>query len=65
MASREELTRRVHAAIDRRAEQIVAIGERIRTTPELGFKEERTARLVEETFRGLGLPARAGLAFSG
>jgi metal-dependent amidase/aminoacylase/carboxypeptidase family protein len=63
--SRDELTRRVHAAIDRRAEEIVAIGEQIRRTPELGFKEERTARLVEETFRRLNLPARTGLAFTG
>jgi amidohydrolase len=65
MASRRELTRRVHAAIDRRAEEIVALGEQIRKTPELGFKEERTARLVEETFRRLGLASRAGLAFTG
>jgi amidohydrolase len=65
MSSRDDLTRRVHAAIDRRAEEIVALGEQIRKTPELGFKEERTARLVEETFRLLGLAARPGLAFTG
>jgi amidohydrolase len=55
----------VHAAIDRRAEQIVALGEQIRRAPELGFKETRTARLVEETFGRLGLTARTGLAFTG
>ena len=63
--TREELTRTVHAAIERRAEEIVALGEQIRKTPELGFKEERTARLVTETFRRLGLAPRTGLAFTG
>jgi amidohydrolase len=63
--TKEELTRRVHAAIDRRAGEIIALGEQIRKTPELGFKEERTARLVEETFRRLELAPRTGLAFTG
>src|SRR5207247_9722650 len=36
-----------------------------RRHPELGFKEVRTARLVEETFRKLGLAPRAGLALTG
>jgi metal-dependent amidase/aminoacylase/carboxypeptidase family protein len=63
--TRDELTRTVHAAIERRAEEIVALGEQIRKTPELGFKEERTARLVTETFRRLGLAPRTGLAFTG
>jgi amidohydrolase len=63
--TKEELRRRVHAAIDRRAGEIIALGEQIRKTPELGFKEERTARLVEETFRRLELAPRTGLAFTG
>ena len=42
-----ELKRRLYEAIDRRAEAIVGIGERIRRHPELGFKEHRTARLVD------------------
>src|SRR5881396_1527439 len=52
-------------AIDRRAEEIVGIGERIRRHPELGFKEVKTARLVEETFASLGLAPRTGLALTG
>ena len=43
------LKQRVYAAIDARADEIVALGERIRKNPELGFKETRTAALVEET----------------
>src|SRR5687767_8140119 len=60
-----ELKQRVFAAIDRRAEEIVGLGERIRKHPELGFKEVKTARLFEETLGGLGLKPRAGLAMTG
>src|SRR5207245_3166838 len=52
--TREEL-KRVHAAIERHAEAIVAIAEQIRRHPELGFKEWKTAALVEAEFRRLGL----------
>src|SRR5881296_793911 len=60
-----ELKERVYAAIDRRAEEIVGLGERIRKQPELGFKEIKTARLVEDTLAGLGLKPKAGLALTG
>src|SRR5438105_1801795 len=60
-----ELKQRVYAAIDRRAEEIVGLGERIRKRPELGFKEVKTARLVEDTLGGLGLKPKAGLALTG
>src|SRR5256712_7175607 len=63
--TKNELKERVYAAIDRRAEEIVGLGERIRKHPELGFKEVKTARLVEETFAGLGLNPKAGLALTG
>jgi amidohydrolase len=63
--TKDELKRRVHAAIDSRAEEIVRIGERIRSHPELGFKEVRTAGLVAETFARLGLAPRSGLAITG
>ena len=63
--TKTELMRSVHAAIDRRAEEIVALGERIRRQPELGFKEFKTARLVEDTMRAMGLAPRGGLAITG
>ncbi len=62
---REELRRRVYAAIDRRAEEIIGIGERIAGHAEMGFKEIKTARLVSETLQGLGLARRTGLAMTG
>src|SRR2546428_7653301 len=63
--TKNELKQRVYQAIDKRAEEIVGLGEQIRKNPELGFKEEKTARLVEETFGGLGLSAKSGLALTG
>ncbi len=63
--TRAELKQRVDAAIDRRAEEIIGLGERIRKNPELGFKEVKTARLVEETFGKLGLAPTGGLAMTG
>lgn len=63
--TRDELERQVLAAIDRRAEEIIDLGEAIRRHPELGFKEVKTARLVEETFARLGLAPRTGLAITG
>ena len=63
--TRAELKQRIDAAIDRRAEEIIGLGEQIRKNPELGFKEVKTARLVEETFGKLGLTPRGGLAMTG
>src|SRR5437764_6943505 len=63
--TKNELKGPVYAAIDRRAEEIVRLGERIRKHPELGFKEVKTARLIEETLAGIGLKPKAGLALTG
>src|SRR2546430_3521379 len=63
--TKDELKRRVWEAVDRRRAEIIGLGEQIRRHPELGFKEVRTARLVEETFKKLGLAPRSGLALTG
>jgi amidohydrolase len=63
--TKNELKQRVYQAIDKRSEEIVTLGEQIRKNPELGFKEVKTARLVEETFSRLGLSAKSGLAMTG
>ena len=62
---KNELKTRIFEAIDRRADDIVGVGDRIRQHPELGFKEVKTARLVEETFGKLGLGPKPGLALTG
>jgi len=63
--TKAELKQRLYEAIDGRAEAIVGIGERIRRHPELGFKEHRTARLVDEQLHALGLATKTGLAHTG
>ncbi|MCI0546815.1 MAG: amidohydrolase [Candidatus Rokubacteria bacterium] len=65
MATRDEIKRAVCAAIDRRAEKIIGLGEAIRKQPELGFKEVKTARLVADTLREIGLEPKDGLALTG
>lgn len=59
------LKQRVLAAIDARRDEIIAIGEKIRVNPELGYKEHNTAALVEEVYRQLGLEYTSGLAITG
>ena len=61
----DALKKRVHDAIERRSEEIIRLGEEIRRNPELGFKEVKTAALVEETFRKVGLQPKGGLALTG
>jgi amidohydrolase len=65
MPTREDVKRAVCEAIDHAGERIIALGEQIRRDPELGFKEFKTARLVEETLGSLGLKPQAGLAVTG
>jgi metal-dependent amidase/aminoacylase/carboxypeptidase family protein len=65
MPSQVEIKRQVCEAIDRRADQIISLGETIRRNPELGFKEVKTARLVEHTLKELGLSPQTGLALTG
>src|SRR5512132_1726604 len=65
MTTKKELKDSVCKAIDRNAERIIGLGERIRRQPELGFKEFKTARLAEETLDELGLKPRSGLALTG
>jgi metal-dependent amidase/aminoacylase/carboxypeptidase family protein len=62
---KNKLKASVCAAIDRRRERIIGLGEAIMDDPELGFKEFRTAALVSETFSELGLHCEKELAITG
>lgn len=63
--TKEELKRRCLANIDENKDKIIALGEDIFAHPELGFKEERTSRLVRETFDRLNIPHQDNLAITG
>jgi amidohydrolase len=65
MPTRDDVKRTVCETIDRQSEKIVKVGETIRKNPELGFKEFKTSRLVEETMREIGLEPKGGLALTG
>ena len=65
MPTRDDIKRAVCETIDRQSEKIVKVGETIRKNPELGFKEFKTSRLVEETLREIGLEPKGGLAVTG
>jgi amidohydrolase len=51
--------------IDAHADRIVALGEAIMDTPELGFRERRTAGQVKDALTQLGLTVKAELALTG
>jgi amidohydrolase len=61
----EELKQRVLDEIDRNADHLIAVGERIYRDPELGFKEFRTARIVATEFQRLGLGYHEEIAITG
>ena len=63
--TKADLMQAVRAAIDKRAKDIIALGEQIRRHPELGFKEFKTAGVVADTLARLGLEPRTGLAITG
>ncbi|HVC50384.1 MAG TPA: amidohydrolase [Stellaceae bacterium] len=63
--SKEAIKRAVCEAIDRRGNEIIALGETILHHPETGFNECKTAHLVAETMRALGLAPQTGLALTG
>jgi len=59
------LKQAVMAAIDKRKDEIIAIGDDIFAHPELGYKEFRTADIVQQCFQGLSIPHRSGIAITG
>ena len=65
MPSKEDLKRLASEIIDSKAEDLIAIAQTILKNPEPGFRELKTAKLVDEQFGALGLQPRSGLAVTG
>lgn len=61
----EELKQRVCEAIDRHRERIIGLGNAIRDTPELGFREKRSATAVAHCLDEFGMRHVDGLALTG
>ena len=62
---RLELKAALAGALDRARDELTRFGEDIFDHAELGFREARTATLVADRLRGLGLAPQAGLALTG
>src|SRR5437867_1116059 len=60
-----ELKSAVRRAVDDRRADSIAIARQIERHPELGFKEVRTAALVAEHLRALGMPVQERLGVTG
>ena len=63
--TKAELKARVCEIIDRRAEDIYAIGDKILAKPEMGYREFETAAVVKEELAKLGIPYKSELAVTG
>ena len=65
MATKEQLKQAVCEAIDRHGNEIIELGETILHHPETGFNEQKTAALVADKMRQIGLAPETGLALTG
>ena len=65
MSTKEEMKAKVNEVIDQHAADLIDIAKRILAGPEPGFREQKTARLVQEEFNKLELPHRDNLAITG
>ena len=52
--TKAELKRRFSEAVDRRADEIIGVGERIRRHPELGVKDNAVALVGADEYREVG-----------
>ena len=60
-----DIKARVCEEIDRHAEEIIKIGERILAKPEMGYREFETSAVAKEVFDKLNIPYRDKLAITG
>ncbi|MBV9154022.1 MAG: amidohydrolase, partial [Alphaproteobacteria bacterium] len=63
--TRDQLKEAVCEAIDRHGNEIIELGETILHHPETGFNERKTAALVADKMRAIGLAPETGLALTG
>ena len=61
----EQMKAAACAEIDRRGDVAVRVARAVLDSPEPGFREQKTAKLVAEAFRGLDVPFEDGIALTG
>ena len=61
----DELKKRACETIDKRKKEIIEVAQQILANPEAGFREIKTAQIVEQKFQELGIPHQSGLALTG
>jgi amidohydrolase len=61
----QDLKAKVCDAIDRNRDRIITLGNAIRDTPELGYREQRSAATVTQLFSSFDIPYTSGLALTG
>lgn len=62
---KEKLKQLCLQTIDENQKQIIALGEEIYRTPELGYREFRTTKRMEAAFRSINLLVQSGIAYTG
>ncbi len=65
MATTDELKARAQAAIDQRRDWLISVATTILRSPEPGFLEVKTSRLVSQKLNELGIPHQTGIALTG
>jgi len=65
MLSKDELKSKVCQEIDNKSEEIIGVATAVLNSPETGFREVKTSRLVTQKFTELGISYRDGLAITG
>jgi amidohydrolase len=65
MASKEAATQRAFAAIDRRADELIALSKAVLNDAEPGYREHRTAAKIDKWMLRAGLSPRTGIAITG
>ncbi|UCH57686.1 MAG: amidohydrolase, partial [Candidatus Bathyarchaeota archaeon] len=63
--SKEQLKKRALEAIDKRAAEIIDIGDAIWKTPELGYKEFKTAEFIESKYEEMDWTYENKIAITG
>ncbi len=62
---KKDLKNLVCKIIDERSDDIIAIGEKIFSNPEMGYREFETSKLVKQELERLNIPYRDGMAITG